>query len=398
MAEKQKERDYTVMDYLRWRGDLTFAQDGFNEVDNLVLCMLSYLNFHRVEGLNTMDPARAVPIGEVSALLTDADEQQGLSQLDYLPLLRLAAQTPRFAETRLFGYVSEESEARETQFDAVSFLLPDGSVFAAFMGTDLSLVGWKEDFNMSFLSAVPAQEHAASYAAEIARACPQRKLRLGGHSKGGNLAVWAAVHLPEEIRREQLLAAYNNDGPGFSREFLELPAYGDLTDRLYTFIPESSVVGMLLEHGEDYDVIDSSNRLVMQHEPMSWNVLGNHFVRLGRRSQLGQLSDGVLREWLGSLTPQERASFTDALFDVLRMDDKARTLDDLRGGGLAGGTALLRSYIGVDEEKKRIIAEVLKRLAVDVKVELKRAAGEEFQAAREGLRAAGAALGLRRRG
>lgn len=379
----------TPFDYLRWRGDLTFGRDGFNEVDNLVLCILSYINFRRIDAVHTKDPAAAPTLAQVAPLLTDKDDQLGLSELSYLPLLRLAAQTERFRDLRLFGYTHEYDEQSAKQFDALSFLVPDGTLFVAFMGTDTSLAGWKEDFNMSFLSAVPAQTRAVSYATEMASLCPALPLRIGGHSKGGNLAAWAAIYLPAELQKDRLLSAYNNDGPGFARDMLDTPEYRRVADKLHTYIPESSIVGVLLEHAEDYAVIDSANRSIMQHEPLSWSVVGTRFVHLGQRSQMGRLSDDVLREWIGSMSPAEREQFTDALFDVLSLSGKARTLDDLRGGGLAGGAALLKQYAGADEEKKKIIAEIFRRLAVDVKDELKKAAGEGFEgvkkAAGEGL-------------
>ena len=361
------DKNGTVMDYLRWRGDLTFAQDGFNEVDDLVLCIISYLNFRRFDDLRTTDPARAVALPDVAARLTEEDEQLGLSELDYIPLMRLAAETERFRDVRMFGFTHEWDEAKEMQFDAVSYLLPDDTLLVSFMGTDTSLVGWKEDFNMSFLTAVPAQERATAYTVEMAAACPDRKLRIAGHSKGGNLAAWAAIHIPAPLQEQRLLDAYNNDGPGFSHDMVDSDAYRRVADKLHTYIPESSIVGVLLEHAEDYAVIDSSNRSVMQHEPMSWSVLGPRFVHLGQRSQMGKLSDDVLRQWIGSMTPQEREQFSDALFDVLSLSGKARTLDDLRTGGLAGGAALLKQYSGADEQDKKIIAEIFRRLAVDVK-------------------------------
>ena len=379
------DKNGTVMDYLRWRGDLTFAQDGFNEVDDLVLCIISYLNFRRFDDLRTTDPARAVALPDVAARLTEEDEQLGLSELDYIPLMRLAAETERFRDVRMFGFTHEWDEAKEMQFDAVSYLLPDDTLLVSFMGTDTSLVGWKEDFNMSFRSAVPAQERATAYTVEMAAACPDRKLRIAGHSKGGNLAAWAAIHIPAQLQEQRLLDAYNNDGPGFSHDMVDSDAYRRVADKLHTYIPESSIVGVLLEHAEDYAVIDSSNRSVTQHEPMSWSVLGPRFVHLGQRSQMGKLSDDVLRQWIGSMTPQEREQFSDALFDVLSLSGKARTLDDLRAGGLAGGAALLKQYSGADEQDRKIIAEIFRRLAVDVKEELKKAAGQGLKTAEKGL-------------
>lgn len=382
----------TVFDYLRWRGDLSFRRDAFNEVDNLILCIISYINLKKLRSLWSFDPRDALAMGEVCRQLTEEDEQLGLSTLDYIPLMRLAAETERFRDVKLLAFQSLHDEARQMQFAAVSFLLPDGSVFISYRGTDKTLVGWQEDFNMSFLESVPAQEQALDYARAVAKSCPRRPLRIGGHSKGGNLAAWAAIHLDEKLQRKRLLAAYNNDGPGFSRTLVDDPAYQRVADKLFTFIPESSIVGVLLEHAEDYEVIDSSNRSVMQHEPLSWCVEGNHFVHLGQRSQLGQLSDGVLREWIGSMTPQEREAFCAAFFSILSLGGRAKTLEELREGGLAAGAALLKEFAGADEEKKRIIGEIFRRLAVDIKDELKRAAGQGLRAAGENLRATGQAI------
>lgn len=387
-TEKAPVSQGTVFDYLAWRGDLTFHQSPFNEVDNLILCIIAYLNFRRVEELKTLDPEKALSMVEVASVLTVQDEQLGLSELDYLPLLHMAAQSDRFRSVKLYGFTHEYNEEKAMQFDAISFLLPDNTLFTAFMGTDTSLAGWKEDFHMSFLSAVPAQERAVSYVTEMAATCPERLLRIGGHSKGGNLAAWAALYIPEELQETRLLAAYNNDGPGFARAMVETPEYRRIAGKLHTYIPESSIVGVLLEHGEDYAVIDSTNRSVMQHEPLSWCVSGTRFVHLGERSQMGKLSDDVLREWIGSMTPQERQQFTDAFFDVLSLSGKARTLDDLRSGGLGGGAALLKQYAEADEEQKRIITEIFRRLAVDVKAELKRATEEGLEDVKTGLKKA----------
>ena len=129
------EKNGTVMDYLRWRGDLTFAQDGFNEVDDLVLCIISYLNFRRFDDLRTTDPAKAVALPDVAARLTEEDEQLGLSELDYIPLMRLAAETARFREVRMFGFTHEWDETKEMQFDAVSYLLPDDTLLVPMKDT-----------------------------------------------------------------------------------------------------------------------------------------------------------------------------------------------------------------------------------------------------------------------
>lgn len=366
MDKPEKTAVTTVFDYLRWRGDLTFAQDAFNEVDNLILCIITYLNFRRFPELRSRDADKAVLMSDIVPRMTAEDEQQGLSPNNYIPLMKLAAESCRFAPVRLFGYETVRDETREMQLDALSFLLPDGTLFCAFMGTDRSLVGWKENLNLSYMDAVPAQIGAVEYVEDMAWRCPERPVRIGGHSKGGNLAAYAAIHIPEALQA-RMLDAYNNDGPGFRRDVTDTAEYRRIAAKLHTYIPAASIVGVLLEHTEDYTVVASSSRAIMQHEPLTWGVLGSRFIRQEARSEFGKASDDVVREWLASLSPQEREKFSNALFDMFTQGGTVQSLEDVRQ------SELLRR-LAADEKQKGIVSEALRRLMADVKDELLRTA------------------------
>ena len=383
MAEKNHT---TIWDYLTWRGDLLLTQDGFNEVDNLLLCIVSYIDFRRIARLRSFDPTYAMSIGDVCAMLTEEDEQRGLSPEDYIPVMRAMAATPRFRDVRMFAFEDSYDEEKVMQFSAVSFLLPDDSVFVAYRGTDTTLVGWVEDFNMSFMTAVPAQLRAVDYAVEVAKRTPRRQLRIGGHSKGGNLAAYAAIHLPEKLQTKRLLAAYNNDGPGFNKAVLESDGFARVAEKIHTFVPQSSAVGMLLEHTEDYTIIDSTTVSLLQHEPLSWNVLGNRFIYLGQRSEAAKLGDDVIREWLADLTKEERQEFVETVHQLLSAGGKIKTLDDLRTGGLGSGLALLKGYITADDQKKKMLSELMGRLTDNARDELRRTAGEKLKSAEQDIR------------
>lgn len=366
MDKPEKNAVTTVFDYLRWRGDLTFAQDAFNEVDNLILCIIAYLNFRRFPELRSRDADKAVLMSDIVPRMTAEDEQQGLSPNNYIPLMKLAAESCRFAPVRLFGYETVRDETREMQLDALSFLLPDGTLFCAFMGTDRSLVGWKENLNLSYMDAVPAQIGAVEYVEDMAWRCPERPVRIGGHSKGGNLAAYAAIHIPEALQA-RMLDAYNNDGPGFRRDVTDTAEYRRIAAKLHTYIPAASIVGVLLEHTEDYTVVASSSRAIMQHEPLTWGVLGSRFIRQEARSEFGKASDDVVREWLASLSPQEREKFSNALFDMFTQGGTVQSLEDVRQ------SELLRR-LAADEKQRGIVSEALRRLMADVKDELLRTA------------------------
>ena len=348
----------TVADYLTWRGDIPFSVDPFNEVDNLVLCIISYINFRRFPELLTRNPREAVSLRDICQKLTQEDEQLGLSQLSYIPVAQQAAQTERFAGTRMFAF--EDRSDQETQFAAVSFLLPDKSVFVAFRGTDTSLVGWKEDFNMSYLESVPAQVRAAEYTAEIMRLCRFHKVRIGGHSKGGNLSVYAAVKAPAAVQ-DRIVQVYNNDGPGFAKPLVGTPEHTRVADRILTVVPQSSVVGQLLEHEQNVEIVRSDAEGMLQHDGFSWQVVGDHFIHLDGFSREGKVIDETLESWEGSLSPKQREAFADALYTVLTASG-AKTLSDLNGDKLKSAVTMLKTYSNLDRETRQLLSGSLRAL------------------------------------
>ena len=330
----------TVTDYLTWRGDIPFSVDPFNEVDNLVLCIISYLDFSRFPELLTRNPKEAAALEDICARLTEADDQLGLSELSYLPLLRLAAQTERFRDLRLFGYTHEYDEQSAKQFDALSFLVPDGTLFVAFMGTDTSLAGWKEDFNMGFVCPVPGQKLAVDYLQKAARRLPGR-LTVCGHSKGGNFAVYAAAFCGDEIQ-DRIEAVYNYDGPGFDSKVLSEPGYQRICQKIQTFVPQSSVVGMLLGHEEKYIIVHSEQTFLQQHDTYSWEVLQKHFHYLDTVDNSSRFVDYTLKAWLAQMTPAQREQFVDAIYEVMRQTN-AHTLHQMNENWLASAASILKS-------------------------------------------------------
>ena len=342
---------------LDWRGDITFAERPFNEVDNLLLAELSYLDFG---GIVPADFAAAVPLSDAVAAFTKRTPHADMGVLvpDKIPgLAQKMAASARFRDVLLSGYVCKLDEQTETQFAALCAALPDGTVYAAFRGTDDTIVGWKEDFNMGFLPIVPSQREAADHLRAAAAAFPSQKLRAGGHSKGGNLAVYAAVWCGESVQ-DQLLAVYNNDGPGFHTSLLDRPEHQRIANRIQTILPESSVVGMLLEHEESYQVVRSNQVGLMQHDGFSWQVLGTQFVHLSGLTEGGRIVDSALRDFVRGLDQEQRIRFVDALFEVLTCTN-AETLTDLKDGGFRTAYSMLKTVRSLDPDTRQALSGTL---------------------------------------
>lgn len=347
-----------IFDYLDWRGDLTLSERAFNEVDNLILAEICYLD------LSGFAPAgfetQQVTLREAwdAYFAAHPTTDMGVLVPDQIPVLvQKAAQTARFGSLRLLGYVNRIDEETQTQFSAMTMLLPDGSAYVAFRGTDDTIVGWKEDFNMAFTPEIPAQRYAADYLQQAAAALAFRPLLVGGHSKGGNLAVYAAVFCGEAIQK-QIRAVYNNDGPGFYASLLELPEHRRIAGKITTLLPESSVVGMLLEHEESYQVVRSTQIGLMQHDGFSWQVLGTQFIHLSGLTEGGRIVDSALRDFVRGLDQEQRIRFVDALFEVLTCTN-AETLTDLKDGGFRTAYSMLKTVRSLDPDTRQALSGTL---------------------------------------
>jgi len=313
----------TIFDYITWRGDLTFSQAPVNPVDALIFSALSYIRYGaKVEN----DPLTPVTLKDAAeAFFALEDHEQRIRVKNDLDLLHQAAASLRFGSTQLCMYRDQLIPEQETQFAAMTFLLDDGSAFIAFRGTDYSLVGWKEDFNMSFQQTVPAQRLGVQYVREVA-AEHLRPLRLGGHSKGGNVAVFAAARSSPMVQ-ERILEVYNNDGPGFTEYMMGDPGYLAMVPRIRTFIPQSSVIGMLLEHEEAYTVVKSKTISLLQHDFYTWDVLGPGFETMNEVTEGSQFLDSTIKTWFAEMSNQERNQLVDVMFTLLGSGGVDNALD-----------------------------------------------------------------------
>lgn len=346
-----------ILDYIDWRGDLTISADSLNEVDGLIFSALSYLNFsgiaERSEGIALREAASVFFEEKRDSLENTGDLQKPA----LYELLRKMAESKRYGKLKLCNYVQKLDRESNEQFAAVTLRLPANRIFIAYRGTDDTLLGWKEDLLMTAMDTIPSQQEALNYLKQIASENVVERIYLGGHSKGGNIAVYSAVHCGEEIQN-RIVGVFNYDGPGFRKSIWETAEYINIKDRIDTYVPQMSVVGMLMEHDKDYAVIRSSKKGAMQHDGFSWEVLGAQFVRVEKVAKRSHIVDRTFRGVLEKFDEEQRVQVTNLLFDLLESNDN-RTLTDIKQEALKSIVAMIRNYDHFNSEERKMLKQTV---------------------------------------
>ncbi len=339
-----------------------FSETAFNDVDSLILSKLSYIRF---EGIVPLLAERKKSVCITELLKAEAYHSMFLNLSDreiHLKFLYALAASPRFRRIQLNNYANHSDPVTEKQFSAVTFLLDDGTAYAAFRGTDATFIGWKEDFNMAYISPVPSQQDAARYVCAVAKRIGKSvPIRIGGHSKGGNLAVYAAIKCGLSVQK-RIIGVYNHDGPGFKDSLFETPEFLRIRSRIHTTLPESSLVGLLLRQYDDYKVVKSTRRGIKQHDPFSWIIEGCDFVYSDELKNGAKMRNKTLDEWLETLTDEKRKLFINTLFDVLDATE-ADTLLELSQEWHKSATAILYAIKSIDPETRRFVFQTMTEYA-----------------------------------
>lgn len=336
---------------------MSFGQSPFNPADNIVFSQLSYLPLDGV--VPGPETKAAVSTGEAMTKLAERLQDDPESAKNTLifkkdpAFINALGSAERYRNCVLSNYVNHVDVSREVQFSAVTINTRDGHTFIAYRGTDATLIGWKEDFTMSFNTVIPSQLEAVSYLETAARK-NRGRLRVGGHSKGGNLAVYAASFCGS-CTRQRIGAVYCNDGPGFHKQVIESEGYQAVRNRIYSYVPQTSIVGMLFEHDDNYMVVKSTQTGLMQHEMYSWEMGYNDLVYLDKTTRESRFVDKTLREWISGLNREQRRQFTEALFSILGTAEAA-TVSEITTGNI------LQGIINADESVRDLIGKSITAL------------------------------------
>ncbi len=349
-----------VIDYVK--NELNrFDSKKFNLVDSLVLSQFSYMHFERlVPGFsNELSPVRIGDLLKAEHFNSMFDDV--MFPENNLSLLYALAASPRFRDIKMNFYVSKLDYKQEKQFSAVTYFLGDGTSFISYRGTDLTFVGWKEDFNMAFKNPVPSQEEGVEYLNTVGELL-SGDIRIGGHSKGGNIAVYSAMKCSPKIQ-DRILDVYSHDGPGFKNSIFHTPEYIKIKDKIQKILPQSSIVGMLLQTQESYKVVKSHKPGIMQHDSFTWVIEGDDFHYVNNISNSSLNMNKTINEWLANISDEKREVFIDALFQAINSTN-AKSIGDMSEVHIKDFALILKAFRSIDNETRKFISQTIRDLIV----------------------------------
>lgn len=343
-----------INDYLRDMGEQRISKKApFSEADQLILARISYLPFHKIK------------LGLFETIASVADKMHSLPASafgwpDDQQLIKLLGQSKRFCKMRISNFVRHNDKDLEKQFSAVLIHLNLERAFLSFYGTDSSLTGWKEDFNLAFLDQIPAQIEALEYLKMIHRRFFWKKLYLGGHSKGGHVSIFAAIHASDHIQKK-IQAVYNYDGPGIRKDLAaqDLGSF-KILERIHTFVPQESIIGRLFEHREGLTVVHSTAKNVYQHDIYSWQIEGNRLVR-SKTTKRGDIINRAINNWMQTASRDEIRIFINGMFEIFSSVELNNPIE-LMKEWKRFGPKILKEFMNTPKEKKKVISEIWRKL------------------------------------
>lgn len=349
--------------YINEHGKYTFLEKEFNEVDNVIFSLIAYIDLDGIvpgikKGKITLKEASNKFYKKYSKKEIDTNI---LSVRSASYLLKELAKTNRYKDLLLYNY--EYKVTFDMQFGALCIMLPNKNIYVAYEGTDGYISGWMEDcmFTCSFPNA--SQKEAINYLDKVIGIF-DHKIYVGGHSKGGHLAIIASMFCKRRIRHK-IKSIYNNDGPGLRKEEFFSDNYKRIDDRLVMIVPKESIVGMLMLHKDNYIVVDSKSKSFMQHNAMSWLVDNDKFKRVNL-SEVSKKREQAIIKWLDNLDDNQRLKFIEGFFSIL---NKAGidTLNEIRQAKLNSAIKIIKETKNLDKETRKMLLNCFKDLITEIR-------------------------------
>lgn len=349
-----------IMDYLYWRGDLEFSLSPFNDIDNLILSEICYIDFNkRMNKYLSVETKRFQDVAN-ELFLKQKKEDMVLGLIvpqSIVTLCDIAKDTNRFKNIFVSNYINQVNVKKSYQFSAMCFHISEDEIYIALRGTDDTISGWQENLDMLCVFPVPAQVKAAEYVNHIANLYPQAKLIIGGHSKGGNLAIYSAIYCEDDIK-DRIIKIYSNDGPGFTNGKVDINRFSLIKDKIIRIIPESSVIGMLLEvYSGTTKIVKSNVKGLRQHDGFSWEVDVNHFSEVQDITTNAKKLDEAITKMIEKLSEDERKELARNIYDFV-IELNKETLIEASKDSLR----LIKYINKISKKSKRIFFELVYNL------------------------------------
>ena len=348
-----------MLDYIKEFGHLSFEERAFSEIDALVLTELEYLPLEKVVPSDE-NGENFVTVKEIAEYMQEHkqelfDENPMMITQERHEVSQVIADAPRFQSLKFFGVVSVWDKDTTKQFAAVTVEVEPSVRLVVFRGTDETLIGWKEDFLMTYSPLVAAQTDAKEYLAKQASLF-DGDLMVSGHSKGGNLAIYAAATQEEDVQL-RIVDIFCFDSPGLYRSVLETKGYQNIVPLAMRYIPQDSLVGLMLESEVPYVIVKSNARGAMQHSAMTWGIEDGQFIKMEKLTKNSQLNDQTFKKWTESVSDEELELFWNVFFELL-FSVGIDTVNDLYGQFMHYVQEFLKAAGDMDEEKRELLTRI----------------------------------------
>lgn len=350
-----------IIDYALCQND-KFSLKKVNEVDSLIFSQFCYFRFEKLIKKYS-DSGQKLYIRDIAL-------EENLSLLfENIRALRerinfcyALAQSSRYREIEIVGQTESVSKGEGKQFSATTFLLDNENLYVAFRGTEATITGWREDFMLAYSDGIPSQDEALKYFCGIASIFPYPHVYVGGHSKGGNMAVYAAAMCGEKVKK-RITKVFNHDGPGFKRTFCATSEYTEIKERICCFVPQNSVVGMIWENCENMQIVKSKGMGVFQHNPFSWLVQGDEFAKNENLTSFSAEYRDALNDWLYNTSNKKKESFFNAFINIFEKSG-TESLTEFFHNIHKHLPIVFSELRALDAETKEMVIWVLKKIAI----------------------------------
>lgn len=342
-----------IIDYVIWRGDLPFYKSKINEIDKIIFTRFAYLPFKEIE----MDETET--IASLMVKFENVDESKFIWSED-VRLIKLLGTSTRFKDIVVSDYEEIVDISLEKQFAAITLWILKNEKFISFRGTDTSVVGWKEDLNMTYKSNIPSQIEGVNYLNKVGKKYINSDLIIGGHSKGGNISIYASI-FADDLVRLNIKEIISADGPGFSTNILNDPRFEEIKHKIKTYMPQLSIVGRILDYTRDRTVVKSNAKVFMQHDMYSWEVNPLSFVQVEDITKESNMISILFRDIVEKTNPEDREKFINIIYEIL-VDSNINSFDNLPKNILSNANRVLTTYKNISEEDKLQVENMISQI------------------------------------